>query len=150
VLWSYGPAYQANAALTPYTPADANANPMYSTLKQDYFDTTAASNYPATPGTGFPASTPAAPYNQSSPSPYFLAPSVAHPGQRNRRVLNVVLVDCTVAPVGPASCGKMSAVGIGKFFMQTKADFSGGTKYLNVEFLGLIEPVPNSEIKLYR
>ena len=39
---------------------------------------------------------------------------------------------------------------IGKFFMTMKADFSGGTKRLDVEFAGLIEPVPNSEIKLYK
>lgn len=147
VLWSYTPAYHAGSPTTPFTPAQANANPMYSTAAQNYFDTTASSQYPTAPGAGFPAATPAAPYNQTS-GPYFLAPPV-HPGQRNRRVLNVVLVNCTV-PAGKGACGVMPAVGIGKFFMQTRADFSGGTKHLDVEFLGLIEPVPNSEIKLYK
>ncbi|MGX9696140.1 pilus assembly protein TadG-related protein [Janthinobacterium lividum] len=151
VLWSYGPAYQSNGATpakagTAYSVADANANPMYSTAKANYFDT---ASYPVSPGAGFPASTPPSPYNQTS-GPTFQAPSAAHPGQRNRRILNVVLVDCRTAPVGPASCGVMNAVGIGKFFMTMKADFSGGTKRLDVEFAGLIEPVPNSEIKLYK
>ena len=151
VLWSYGPAYQSNGATpakagTAYSVADGNANPMYSTAKANYFDT---ASYPVSPGAGFPASTPPSPYNQTS-GPTFQAPSPAHPGQRNRRILNVVLVDCRTAPVGPASCGTMNAVGIGKFFMTMKADFSGGTKRLDVEFAGLIEPVPNSEIKLYK
>ncbi|MDC8759251.1 pilus assembly protein TadG-related protein [Janthinobacterium fluminis] len=155
VLWSYGPAYQADAGAPPkagsaFTPAQANANPLYNTAAVNYFDTTASTNYPTTADVSFPPGTPAAPYNQGAGSPYFLAPGVAHPGQRNRRILNVVLVDCRVAPVGPASCGTMTAVGIGKFFMLTKADFSGGTKHLDVEFSGLIEPVPTSEIKLYK
>ncbi|APA67295.1 TadE/TadG family type IV pilus assembly protein [Janthinobacterium sp. 1_2014MBL_MicDiv] len=150
VLWSYGPAYQANGATpakagTPYTVQNANANPMYSTAKANYFDT---GTYPASADASFPVGTPPSPYNQSS-GPTFQAPSASHPGQRNRRILNVVLVDCRTAPVGPASCGAMDAVGIGKFFMTTKADFSGGAR-LDVEFAGLIEPVPNSEIKLYK
>jgi hypothetical protein len=151
VLWSYGPAYQTNGG-TPakagaaYTVSNANANAtMYNTAGVSYFDT---ASYPASAGTGFPAGTPPSPYNQTS-GPTFQAPSVAHPGQRNRRILNVVLVDCRTAPVGGASCGAMDAVGIGKFFMTTKADFSGSAR-LDVEFTGLIEPVPNSEIKLYK
>jgi hypothetical protein len=46
----------------------------------------------------------------------------------------------------------MDAVGIGRFFMPVKADFTGGpsSRRLDVEFAGLIEPVPSSEIKLYR
>ena len=157
VLWSYGPAYQADSSTppdvgAPITPGQANLNPMYSTAVPavSYFDTTSPTlNYPATAGTGFPVGTPPAPYNQTS-GIYFRAPSVAHPGVRNRRILNLVLVDCRVAPVGPSSCGLINAVGIGKFFMQTKADFSGSPKKLEVEFAGLIEPIPVSEIKLYR
>lgn len=151
VLWSYGPAYQSNGA-TPakagaaYTVSNANANAMmYNTASVSYFDT---ASYPTSAGAGFPAGTPPSPYNQGS-GPTFQAPAASHPGQRNRRILNVVLVDCRTAPVGPASCGAMDAVGIGKFFMTTKADFSGSAR-LDVEFTGLIEPVPNSEIKLYK
>jgi hypothetical protein len=95
VLWSYGPAYQSNgatpaAAGTAYSVTDANANPMYNTTKVNYFDT---ASYPTSAGASFPAGTPPSPYNQSS-GPTFLAPSAGHPGQRNRRILNVVLVDC--------------------------------------------------------
>jgi hypothetical protein len=40
---------------------------------------------------------------------------------------------------------------VGKFFMQIPADFTGGpSRQLMVEFAGLIQPVPTSEIKLYR
>jgi hypothetical protein len=153
VLWSYGPAYQADGSTPPQvgtaiTPAQANLNPMYNITAMNYFDTT---GYPGTPGTGFPAGTPAAPYNQLSAN-YFTAPPLHPPGVRNRRILNLVLVDCTVAPVGPASCATMSAVGVGKFFMQVKADFTGGpaNRRLDMEFAGLIDPIPVSEIRLYR
>lgn len=152
VLWSYGPAYQADTSTPPQagaaiTPAQANLNPMYNSSAMNYFDTT---GYPGAPGAGFPAGTPAAPYNQISGS-YFQAPSLAHPGVRNRRILNLVLVNCSVAPVGSASCGTMSAVGVGRFFMQTKAVFTGGpNRRLDMEFAGLIDPIPVAEIRLYR
>lgn len=153
VLWAYGPAYKAvtsgstvteGAAMTT---AEANANPLYSVAAQNVFDTTSSSNYPTTPGAGFDASLPASPYNQTSGN-YFQAPT--HTGQQNRRLLNLALVDCRVAPVGGASCGAMSVVGIGKFFLLTRASLNGSNPQLNVEFAGLISPVPNSEIKLYR
>jgi hypothetical protein len=156
VLWSYGPAYQADTSTPPkagaaFTPQDANLNPMYSTAFTSYFDTTTAANYPTTAGAGFPAGTPPAPYNQPIGTTYSQAPPTHPPGVRNRRILNIVLVDCRVAPVGAASCGRMDVVGIGRFFMQTKADFTGGpNRHLDVEFSGLIQPVPTSEIKLYR
>ena len=152
-LWAYGPPVKATAAMpaaagSVITPAEANANPMYSLLTTTYFDTSSAANYPTSRGAGFPASSAPSPYNQTS-GPYYQAPS--RTGKTNRRVLNLVLVDCRSAPTGPASCGAMSAVGIGKFFMTVKADFSGGpsNRRLDVEFAGLISPVPTSEIKLY-
>ncbi|ABE44467.1 pilus assembly protein TadG-related protein [Polaromonas sp. JS666] len=162
VLWSYAPPYQFDATPTSkvgaaITPEQANLNPMYSTATPavPYFNTidnptdpTNVDRYPATAGTGFPAGTPAAPYNQTS-GPYFMSGGAS--GVRNRRILNIVLVDCTVAPVGPAACGEMTAVGVGKFFMQVKADFSGGpTRQLSVEFAGLVSPVPTSVIMLYK
>ena len=157
VLWSYGPAYQADTSATPkvgapFTPAEANLNPMYSAAKPpttlSYFDTT-TNGYPTVPGAGFPAGTPAAPYNQSVGSPYFLTGGAT--GVRNRRILNLVIINCTVAPVpSPTpSCGAMNAVGVGRFFMQTKADTSGFSS-LDLEFAGLIDPIPVSEIRLYR
>ena len=102
-----------------------------------------------TPVDGFPVGTPPAPYNQTSGS-YFQAPT--HTGTRNRRILNLVIVDCTNPPVGSASCGVMPVVGVGKFFQQIPAVFTGGpsNRHLMVEFAGLIQPVPIAEIKLYR
>jgi Flp pilus assembly protein TadG len=160
VLWSYGPAYSADASVppkvgTPFSPFPpcspgpcANGSVLYNDTAANYFDTT---NYPTTPGAGFPAGTPPAPYNQTAGN-YFRAPPTHPPGTRNRRILNLVIVDCSNPPVGPASCGVMPIVGVGKFFMQTPADFTGGpsNRRLMVEFAGLIEPVPTAEVKLYR
>jgi hypothetical protein len=161
-LWSYGPAYKATNAIPPaagaaFTPTEANANTLYSqkvtapASAPVYFDTTGTDKYPTSAGSGFASGTSPSPYNQTSGT-YFQAPSAAHPGVVNRRLLNVILVDCRVAPVGPASCGAMSTVGIGRFFMTTKADFSGGPskRHFDVEFAGLVGAGPNSEIKLYR
>lgn len=148
VLWAYGPSYRSNGASppavgNPITTAEANANSaMYSSASA--FN----GNYPSSVGNGFSATDyQPAPYNQSSVA-YFQAPT--HTGVADRRVLNLVLVDCRSAPVGNASCGVMSAVGIGRFFMLRRADFTGGTKHLDVEFEGLIEPVPDAAVRLYR
>src|SRR6266540_2988955 len=155
-LWSYGPAYQADASAPPkaglpFTPAVANTVALYNqSPPPPYFDLV---NYPLLPGTGFPLTTPAAPYNQTAGSPYFQQPPTHPPGTRNRRILNMVIVDCRNPPGGGgASCGVMPIVGVGKFFMQTPAVFTGGptARRLMVEFAGLIDPVPISEIKLYR
>jgi Flp pilus assembly protein TadG len=156
-VWSYGPAYKADASTPPkaglpFTPVEANTVKLYDNPPlgppTQYFD---VANYPLLPGTGFPLTTPAAPYNQTAGN-YFQAPPTNPPGTRNRRILNMVIVDCRNAPVGPASCGVMPIVGVGKFFMQTPAVFTGGptNRRLMVEFAGLIDPVPTAEIKLYR
>lgn len=152
VQWSYGPAYQSNGGSPPkagaaFTPAQANGSDMYNTqdVNVSYFD---IANYPISVGTGFPSTTPPAPYNQTS-GPYFKAPS--RPGVRNRRVLNIVIVDCTVPPVGLGACEAMEVVGIGKFFMQVPADFSGGpNRQMDMEFAGLVDDILLSEIRLYR
>ncbi|HEV8553245.1 MAG TPA: pilus assembly protein TadG-related protein [Casimicrobiaceae bacterium] len=156
-LWSYGPAYQADASTPPkaglpFTPAVANTVKLYDNPSvgppTQYFD---VANYPLLPGTGFPLTIPAAPYNQTAGN-YFQAPPTHPPGTRNRRILNLVIVDCRNPPVGSAACGVMPVVGVGKFFMQTPAVFTGGpaSRRLMVEFAGLIEPVPVSEVKLFR
>jgi Flp pilus assembly protein TadG len=157
-LWSYGPAYQADASTPPkaglpFTPAVANTvalynNSLFPLPPPPYFDLV---NYPLLPGAGFPVGTPAAPYNQTSGN-YFQAPPTHPPGTRNRRILNLVIVDCRNPPVGSAACGLMPVVGIGKFFQQIPAVFTGGpsNRHLMVEFAGLIEPVPVAEVKLYR
>ena len=158
-LWSYGPAYHADASSPPnagteFTPAEANAQLfMYNTGVAwpggSFIDTTnCTNNYPCAPGTGFPPTTPAAPYNQTS-GKYFQAPAV-HPGTRNRRILNLLMVDCANVTGSGGVCNvHLPVVGVGRYFMQKMADPTGSKK-LEVEFAGLIEPVPTSEIKLYR
>ncbi len=155
VLWSYTPAVQADGT-TAITPAQANGTIGTNTLgtdklmyglkgsATDYID---AANYPTAVGAGF-TSQYAAPYNQAS-GPTFQAPA-GRTGTENRRILNIVLIDCRTPPVGSGACGVMNAVGIGKFFMQKKANFGGSPSLLNVEFTGLVEPVPTSEVKLYK
>jgi Flp pilus assembly protein TadG len=153
-LWSYGPAYPADASVppkagtTPFTITDAQTLALYnSSPSPAIFD---PANYPTT--TTFPAPTPPAPYNQIAGSNYFLAPPTHPPGEPKRRVLNLVLVDCRNPPVGSASCGLMPVVGVGKFFMQTPAVFTGGpsNRRLMVEFAGLLEPELFTEVKLFR
>jgi hypothetical protein len=155
VMWSYTPAVQADGS-TAITPAQANGTIgtntpgvdqlMYGPKASatDYID---AANYPLSVGAGFTSQF-AAPYNQSS-GPTFQAPA-GRSGVENRRILNIVLIDCRTPPVGSGACGVMNVVGIGKFFMQKKADFSGTPMRLNVEFTGLVEPVPTAEVKLYK
>jgi Flp pilus assembly protein TadG len=145
VLWSYGPAYKN--ATQPFTPQETNNNPMYSSLKRNVFDTTSSISYPTAPGASFPSSTPPAPYNQTS-GPYFRAPVNA--GQRNRRVLNLVLLDCSLKVIPLATCAPVDTVGIGKFFMTRKADFSGLVRRFDVEFVGLVDTVKNADIRLYK
>lgn len=119
VMWSYTPALQADGS-TAITPAQANgtsgSSKMYGALggATDYID---AANYPTSVGAGF-TSQYAAPYNQAS-GPTFEAPT-GRAGVENRRILNIVLIDCRTPPVGSGACGVMNAVGIGKFFMQKK------------------------------
>lgn len=150
-LWSYGRPVQSNGS-TLITPAQANSTSgtqkMYGNLGSaaDYLT---AANYPTAVGNGFSASDAPAPYNQTGNSNYFVAPT-GRTGVADRRILNIVLIDCRTPPVGSGACGRMTAVGIGKFFMQKKADFSGSPKKLFVEFTGLVEPVPSSEVKLYK
>lgn len=150
VMWSYTPAVQSNGT-TAITPAQANGtsatSKMYGALTAPSLDYINSATYPTSVGAGFTSDHPA-PYNQSS-GPTFLAPA-GRAGVEDRRILNIVLIDCRTAPVGSGSCGVMNVVGIGKFFMQKKADFSGSPKKLNVEFTGLVEPVPSSEVKLYK
>lgn len=149
-IWSYAPPVQSNGS-TVITPAQANgtaggSNKMYgSSPSGDYIT---AANYPTAVGSGFPANTAPSPYNQTGDINYFLAPA-GRTGVINRRILNIVLIDCRTPP-SATSCGTMTAVGIGKFFMTQRADFSGNPKKLFVEFTGLVEPVPTSQVKLYK
>ncbi|WP_342113828.1 TadE/TadG family type IV pilus assembly protein [Pseudoduganella sp. OTU4001] len=150
VTWAYTPAVQSDGS-TAILPAQANStkttSKMYGSLGTaiDYIKESGTDKYPDTVGNGF-TSQYAAPYNQAS-GPTFLAPT-GRPGVEDRRILNIVLIDCSKPPTGSASCGVMDAVGIGKFFMLKPADIAANELFL--EFTGLVEPVPSSEVKLYK
>jgi hypothetical protein len=94
-----------------------------------------ANNYPET-----------SPYEQTS-GEFFQAPPGANPGSTGRRVLNMVIVDCSAAG---GACRPATVLGIGRFFMQREANLPSDQD-IYVEFGGLLPtPLPNSEIKLYR
>jgi Flp pilus assembly protein TadG len=94
-----------------------------------------ANNYPET-----------SPYEQTS-GEFFQAPPGANPGSTGRRVLNMVIVDCSAAG---GACRPATVLGIGRFFMQREANVPSDQD-IYVEFGGLLPtPLPNSEIKLYR
>lgn len=136
VLWSYSRSVNAVGTSPNATPGAAFSTTNWSTL------------YPAPGGApvadaDFPATT--SPYLDPA---HITAPTV-NPGALNRRVLNLAIADCP-AVTGTGACQVIPVLGIGRFFMQVPADFSGSPKKLEVEFAGLIEPVPVSEIKLYR
>lgn len=136
VLWTYSRPLNALgsdgdfSAGAPLTTADWPAL---------YNGTAADGDYP----TGITAS----PYAETSGA-HFLAPTTNTP-TTNRRLMNLAIVDCTI-PAGSGSCKQIPLLGVGRFFLQRKAALSGPNKGVWVEFSGLIEPVPNSEIKLYR
>ncbi len=133
VLWSYSRAVRAVGSTPNATPGAAFATTDWATL------------YPPAPATNgnFPATV--SPYLDPAAA-HFTAPTV-NPGVLNRRVLNMAISDCP-AVTGTGSCLVIPVLGIGRFFMQVPADINAGK--LEVEFAGLIEPVPVSEIKLYR
>ena len=135
VLWSYSRAVRAVGSTPNATPGAAFAKTDWATL------------YPPAPATNGNFPTTVSPYLDPAPA-HFTAPTV-NPGVLNRRVLNLAIANCP-AIAGSGGCQVIPILGIGRFFMQVPADFSGGTKKLEVEFAGLIEPVPVSEIKLYR
>ncbi|WP_137719266.1 pilus assembly protein TadG-related protein [Methylobacillus flagellatus] len=141
-LWSYSRAVRAVGS-TPNATAGSNFTPLeWATL------------YPlgALPELGYPGGslgTQGSPYAETSGN-NFQSPPTNGPGLANRRVLNLVIVNCHVAAAGSGSCRELPVLGIGRFFMQTPANLSGNPKQLHVEFAGLIEPVPLDQIKLYR
>lgn len=136
VLWSYSRAVNAVGTSPNATPGAAFATSNWSTL------------YPAPGGSpGADADFPATVSPYLDPA-HITAPTV-NPGVLNRRVLNLAIANCP-AITGSGGCQVIPILGIGRFFMQVPADFSGSPKMLEVEFAGLIEPVPVSEIKLYR
>jgi hypothetical protein len=100
---------------------------------------TGPNGYPQVGGTPIP------PYKYGLANPgskYFDAPSSAHPGKANRRVLNMMIIDCndpSYPMPGPgASCATVRAIGVGAFFMQVPADAGGSNTTIYTEFSGLL------------
>lgn len=80
------------------------------------------------------------PYAQSSGTTYYEPPKGSHKGVRQRRVLNVPLLEC------PVSGSRARVVGIGKFFMTVPADDT----HLHAEFAGLAaEASLNIQMRLH-
>lgn len=136
VLWTYSRPVRALGSPGSYSAGSALATTDWNAL---YNGAGASAAYPA--GSG------ASPYAETSGA-HFQAPATNTP-TNNRRLMNLAIVDCTI-PAGSGACKTVPLLGIGRFFLQRKAALTGPNKGLWVEFSGLIEPVPNSEIKLYR
>lgn len=143
VLWSYSRAMKA-VGTSPNATAGANFTPADWTKLYPTPALSAEATYP-----GGLAGTTESPYLEPSTSSYFRSPT--NPGVAKRRVLNLAIANCSPGAIsGSGSCTVIPILGIGRFFMQVPADLSGSPQKLEVEFAGLIEPVPVSEIKLYR
>lgn len=95
-----------------------------------------ASSYPET-----------SPYAQTTGS-FYQKPNASHgTGKTGRRIMNVVIVKCHAAG---GVCRQAEVAGIGKFFLQKKAN-QPTNKEIYVEFGGLLStPFPPNEIRLYR
>ncbi|HXU94364.1 MAG TPA: pilus assembly protein TadG-related protein [Gallionella sp.] len=81
-------------------------------------------------------------------STYYLEPTPADSAAPDRRVLNVVLVDCDATPPSGGNCRPLNVLGVGKFFLQRTATVSG---WITGEFAGLLsESEMSPTIRLYR
>ena len=140
VLWSYSRAVTADAGI-PFPGPNAN----FAATNTDWANLYPAPGGPPTVAASpnFPAAT--SPYLDSGSAVHFDAP-VGNSGVLNRRVLNLAIIDCPNTG-GSGGCTTLPVLGIGRFFMQVPANLPNN---LNVEFAGLVEPTPVSDIKLYR
>ena len=93
-----------------------------------------AVNYPET-----------SPYVQPLGSSFFTAP-LNNAGKSGRRMMRMLIVSC---PSGNGTCRPTTVLGVGKFFLQKKAN-TPGDKNVYVEYSGLESAVLDSEIRLYR
>ena len=132
VLWSFS--RELNYGTTPptaYTATDTDWIKLYGGKPQSYPE--------------------ASPYAQTSGN-YFQAPTGvgASNSTEERRVLNLVIIDCAGVVLVPGQACKQTlpVLDIGKFFMQRKANLPGD---IVGEFSGLINtPLPIADIRLYR
>ncbi|MDB5959664.1 MAG: hypothetical protein JWP59_958 [Massilia sp.] len=118
-LWAYAKAvaYSTYAA-NPIEPVNGYATMSTTSWPSLYGNQTAKSSYPAS-----------TPYKAGSGT-NALKPSTAHaPGLKNRRVLNVALLNCSSPPVNAAS-----VLAVGKFFMTVPAT----PTVLAAEFAGVM------------
>lgn len=137
VLWTYSRPLQASGVAGNYSAGAPFETSDWAILYN---------NLATVPGE-YPPGANDSPYAQTSGA-YFSPPGSNTP-TANRRLMNLAILDCTI-PAGSGACQQVPLLGIGRFFLQRRAALSGSDPGLWVEFAGLIEPVPNSEIKLYR
>lgn len=155
VLWSYSRAVRAVAPVTGSTYTEGTPFDLtdWGTLYLANGAATTTSTPAVAAPLGYPTGT-VAPYEMTGTSSfnrYFLGPNAARPSKKNRRVLNVAILNCSVLISGPGlSCAQLQVVGVGKFFMQAPADLQGNPKKVETEFAGLIDPFPPSEVRLYK
>jgi hypothetical protein len=121
----YGPLWSAAKAVaystylaSPVEPANGYTAMPVTVWPSLYGGQTAKTSYPV-----------ATPYRAGA-SPNVIKPSTAHgPGVRNRRILNIPLLDCSTSPSSSAT-----VLGVGKFFMTVPATAT----VLAAEFTGTI------------
>ncbi|MBI3284993.1 MAG: hypothetical protein HYZ65_09140 [Burkholderiales bacterium] len=129
VLWSYNAAVQFAAPHAAYSTADWPSLYPVTTLPTP----TANGNYPVAPDN---------PYDTSSGAFY-----QAGSGARDRRVLNILIVDCRTYVKNP-SCGTIQVLGIGRFFMPVQAQLP---QHLYAEFAGLVpDTALTKEVRLFQ
>lgn len=109
---------------------------------------TTSDGYPTTAGSGFPAGTQAAPYNQSLGNKYHESPPRNPPGLSGRRVLNVAVINCDVPAASYDGCKTLQVKAIAKFFMTVPSSLPNR---FEMEFAGVVNTgqVPR-DVRLYR
>ena len=125
-LWSYARAVPyATYAATPVEPAAGYTGFAPSAWASLYTPgpPQARSTYPTT-----------TPYQPAAGTNFLQPPDASHrPGVRNRRVLNVALLSC---PVAPGAVVSAPVLAVGKFFMTASADAGS----ISGEFAGVASP----------
>jgi hypothetical protein len=137
--WAYSRAVRAVAAGSGYTAGTAFTTADWTNLYGTAQGNTAANR------TAYPAGASDTPYTTYTTTP-------THTGTTGRRIMNMAIVNCAGVGSGAMSCKNMPIVGIGRFFLRNKANLAGAPSSINfnLEYVSMIEPVPNSEIKLYK
>lgn len=117
-LWAYARAVPMSSVGGQAEPATGYATFAATPLIWD-------SLYPTGTGlSGYPSGATATPYTTTA---FSLAPTLHRPGIKNRRILNIPLLEC------PVPGAVATVLGIGKFFMTVPADAAT----INAEFAGL-------------